>query len=98
MHLGVKAVIAKSLERIHTANLINFGIIPLTFEDEADYDKLEAGDEVSIKDIRQALGEGKQVKLRDETKGFDVSLHYDLTQRQREIILAGGLLNLHGKA
>jgi aconitate hydratase len=97
MHLGVKAVIAKSLERIHTANLINFGIIPLTFENESDYDKLDAGDEVSIKDIRQTLKEGKQIKLHDETKGVEIPLRYDLTPRQREIILAGGLLNLHGK-
>jgi aconitate hydratase len=98
MHLGIKGVIAKSLERIHTANLINFGIIPLTFENESDYDKLEAGDEVSIKGVREALKEGKPIVLRDETKGVDVPLHYDLTPRQREIILAGGLLNLHGKA
>jgi len=97
MYLGVKAVIAKSLERIHTANLINFGIIPLTFENEADYDKLDAGDEVNIMGVREALKEGKPIKLRDETKSVEIPLLYDLTPRQREIILAGGLLNLYGK-
>lgn len=97
MHLGVKGVIAKSLERIHTANLINFGIIPLTFENDADYEKLEAGDSVRIEGVREALGEGKPLVLKDETKGVEVPLKYDLTPRQREIILAGGLLNLYGK-
>jgi aconitate hydratase len=97
MHLGVKAVIAKSLERIHTANLINFGIIPLTFENEADYEKIDAGDVVRIDGARKALEAGKPLKLRDETKDFDVALKYDLTPRQREIIIAGGLLNLYGK-
>jgi len=97
MHLGVKGVIAKSLERIHTANLINFGIIPLTFENDADYEKLEAGDSVRIEGVREALGEGKPLVLKDETKGVEIPLKYDLTPRQREIILAGGLLNLYGK-
>lgn len=98
MHLGVKGVIAKSLERIHTANLINFGIMPLTFENEADYEKVEAGDEVTITGVRDALREGKKIVLRDNTRGLEIPLRYDLTPRQREIILAGGLLNLHGKA
>jgi aconitate hydratase len=98
MHLGVKGVIAKSLERIHTANLINFGIIPLTFENDADYEKIEAGDDVRIEQVRELLAEGKPLVLKDETKGIEVPLKYDLTSRQREIILAGGLLNLHGKS
>ena len=97
MHLGVKGVIAKSLERIHTANLINFGIIPLTFENESDYDKVEAGDDVRIEGARAALKDGKPLILKDETKGIEVHLKYDLTLRQREIILAGGLLKLYGK-
>jgi len=97
MHLGVKGVIAKSLERIHTANLINFGIIPLTFENDADYDKVEAGDDVRIEGARAALRDGKPLVLKDETKGIEVPLKYELTPRQREIILAGGLLKLYGK-
>jgi len=93
MYLGVKAVIAKSLERIHTANLINFGIIPLTFADEADYDKVDQGDEIEIPEARKILTEGGPLKLKNLTKGAEYNLNYDLTERQRGIILAGGLLN-----
>ena len=93
MYLGVKAVIAKSLERIHTANLINFGIIPLTFADEADYDKVDQGDEIEIPEARKILTEGGSLKLKNLTKGAEYNLNYDLTERQRGIILAGGLLN-----
>lgn len=93
MYLGVKAVIAKSLERIHTANLINFGIIPLTFADEADYDEVGQGDEIEIPEARKILTEGGSLKLKNLTKGAEYNLNYDLTERQRGIILAGGLLN-----
>ncbi|MFQ6091572.1 MAG: aconitate hydratase [bacterium] len=93
MYLGVKAVIAKSLERIHTANLINFGILPLTFAEEADYDGIEQGDELEIPDVRQALTDHRQLKLLNKSQGRELALRYDLSERQREIILAGGLLN-----
>jgi aconitate hydratase len=93
MYLGVKAVIAKSLERIHTANLINFGILPLTFINEADYDAIEQGDEVEISDIRGALTGDRELKLTNTSKSKEVTLKYDLSDRQKQIILAGGLLN-----
>lgn len=93
MYLGVKAVIAKSLERIHTANLINFGILPLTFRDEADYDTIDQGDEIEIQDVHQALTEGRDLKLLNKSKNTEVTLKYDLSERQTQIILAGGMLN-----
>ena len=94
MFLGVKAVIAKSIERIHTANLINFGILPLTFENPADYDRIAAGDHLRIEQVRSALEKGKSsLLLRNDTQDADLPLRLDLTDRQRAILLAGGLLN-----
>jgi aconitate hydratase len=94
MYLGVKAVIAKSIERIHTANLINFGIVPLVFENPADYDKIAAGDHLRIEQVRAALEKGKtKVTLRNDTKDADIPLTLALTERQRKILRAGGLLN-----
>ena len=93
MYLGVKAVIAKSFERIHAANLINFGIVPLTFVSPADYDSIEQGDALSCGDFRKAIETGAQVKITDMTKGRTFETKADLSERQRGILLAGGLLN-----
>ena len=94
MYLGLKAVIAKSFARIHWANLVNFGILPLTFENPADYDRLTQDDEFEISGVRKALSEGKPVKLRNITQGFEIPVQYTMTERQRNVMLAGGLLNL----
>ncbi|RKZ28057.1 aconitate hydratase, partial [bacterium] len=93
MFLGVKAVIAKSLERIHSANLVNFGILPLMFAEEADYDKLEKGDELEIPNVREKLEKNEPLVVKNKTKGFDIAVEHALSERQREIILAGGTLN-----
>jgi len=93
MFLGVKAVIAKSFERIHSANLINFGIIPLTFKTETDYDQLDSGDELQISEIRNAVSNNQPLTVRNLTKNKDFRVNYELTQRQRNIILAGGMLS-----
>jgi aconitate hydratase len=94
MYLGVKAVIAKSIERIHTANLINFGVLPLVFEHPADYDRIAAGDHLRIDQVRAALDKGKTtVTLRNDTQDADIPLKLAMTERQRKILLAGGLLN-----
>jgi aconitate hydratase len=90
--LGVKAVLAKSFERIHTANLINFGIIPLTFKNDADYDGIEQGDELEIPDVRKALEEGGPIKVVDKTKGKEFEAEYNLSGRQKSMLLAGGAL------
>jgi aconitate hydratase len=92
MYLGVKAVIAKSFSRIHHANLINMGILPLVFASEADYDAIELGDEWEIADLHAALQAGKDLTVRNLAQGGRFTLTYDLTERQVAIILAGGLL------
>ncbi len=92
MYLGVKAVIAKSFERIHAANLINFGILPLTFSNEADYDVVGANEKVEINGIKAALMKGSDLLLKT-SGGKTVTLKYSLSARQRDILLAGGMLN-----
>ncbi|MFB3766494.1 MAG: aconitate hydratase [Methanotrichaceae archaeon] len=91
MYLGIKAVIAKSIERIHAANLINFGIVPFYFADESDYDSLEQGAEIIIPGIRTALNNGNS-EFKAKIAGRDIRLKTSLSERQREILLAGGLL------
>ena len=94
MYLGVKAVIAKSFARIHFANLINFGILPLTFENPADYDKIEQGDELNAPNILKELDERKPITFINKTKGnAEYKFKYNLTDRQVKIIKEGGLLN-----
>ncbi len=93
MYLGVKAVIAKSFERIHAANLINFGILPLTFANEADYDTIGKNDGIEILDIKKTLERGANLLLRDAANETSIELKYSLSPRQRNILLAGGMLN-----
>lgn len=97
MYLGVRVLLAKSAERIHSANLINFGILQLTFVDEADYDRINVDDELTIDNIHQAV-EQDSVMVRNVTKGFDIKTSCNLTTRQREIVLSGGLLNYTSQA
>ena len=90
MYLGVKAVVAKSIERIHRANLINFGIIPFTFADAKDYDKLSAGDKIEIVGLKAAIeGDGTAV-LKTAKGSFTVKT--SLSDREKHLILCGGLL------
>ena len=91
LYLGVRAVIAKSFARIHVANLINAGILPLTFEDPADYDKLNQGDELLLTGLEQGMASGT-VTLKDATTGETIRLTAQLTERQRGMLRAGGLL------
>jgi aconitate hydratase len=93
MYLGVGAVIAKSFSRIHHANLVNMGILPLVFADEVDYDRIEQGDEWEIAGVHAALGAGQDLAVRNLAQGGAFAVTYDLTDRQVAIILAGGLLN-----
>ncbi len=92
-HLGVKAVIVKSLARIHRANLVNFGILPLLFVDKADYDKVAQGSTVSIPAAKIKAGKPVEAVVDGKTK---VKLTNDLTAKELDIILAGGLLNAVG--
>ncbi len=93
MYLGIKWVLTKSFARIHKANLINFGIIPITFASPDDYEKIDSGDEIAIGGVRDNLKKNKPLTLVNRTKGVEITGTYDLSDRQREIILAGGLLN-----
>jgi len=91
--LGVRAVIAKSFERMHKANLVNFGVLPLVFKAEPDYDRVDQGDELEIPRLREGLASGaSEIRVLDRTKGFEFIALCELTDRQREIALAGGAL------
>jgi len=92
MYLGVKAVVAKSFERIHTANLINFGILALTFADAEDYDRVEQGDVIEIPHVRARIERQEPIVLINKTRGIEIPLNYELSERQKRIVLAGGLL------
>ena len=93
MSLGVKAVIAKSFARIHWANLVNFGILPLVFAGEADYDRLNPDDDLEISEVRRALATGDPLRARNLTQGYEFPVRCSLSERQRQVLLAGGLLN-----
>ena len=96
LYLGVRAVIAKSFARIHAANLINAGIMPLTFEDPLDYDSLEQGDMLLLENIYEGMDRGKLV-LKDEKTGKYIQLMCSFTDRQKAILKAGGLLKYVGQ-
>ena len=93
LYLGIKAVVAKSFARIHVANLINFGIVPMTLECEEDYDRINEGDEIAIEGFSEAIKNGDGAVLVNRNNGARVPLKLNLTARQRAILLAGGMLN-----
>jgi aconitate hydratase len=93
MYLGLKMVLTKSFARIHLANLINFGILPLTFADPADYDKIEQGDKLQLPMVADIITTGADLMVKNLTKGVDIPVTYSLTPRQVAIVRAGGLLN-----
>jgi predicted aconitate hydratase len=93
MYLGIKAVIAKSFARIHKANLINFGILPLTFANKRDYAAIRPGDKIKITGISKKLSSGStSFKVQNLTRKKEFQVEIELTDRQRSILLAGGLL------
>ncbi len=93
LYLGIKAVIVKSFARIHCANLANAGILPLVFKDEKDFDSIDPMDELELPDIRTAIGNSARIFVENRTKGTRFEVEPMLTERQRAIVLAGGLLN-----
>ena len=92
MHLGVRAVIAKSFARIHRSNLINWGLVPLTFADPADWEGIERDDVLRIADLRVALVDGRRVAVGNTRSGASFGASCVLTPRERDLLLAGGLL------
>ena len=93
LYLGVKAVIVKSFARIHMANLINAGIIPMTFKNEDDYDKIDQMDELKITNLKDSIKNATEITVTNVTKGFDFKVLIDFSKRQRDMLIAGGLLN-----
>ncbi len=93
LYLGIKAVVVKSFARIHCANLVNAGILPLTFAQAEDYDAIDQGDLLALPDIRDRLQKGEPIVLYNKTKDREIALCCDISERQRDILLAGGLLN-----
>lgn len=92
MFLGVRAVLARSFARIHLSNLINWGVLPVMFEDPEDIYKLKLGDHLRITGVRNAILQGQPMILQNLTQDLSISVRHDLTHRQSEILLAGGLL------
>lgn len=93
LYLGVKAVVAKSFARIHAANLVNSGILPMSFENEADYDTIDLYDELLIENAKEQLLAGDVIILKNVTKSLEYKLNITLSQRQKDMLLAGGLIN-----
>ncbi len=93
-YLGLRVVVAKDYARIHWQNLPNFGVLPMSFADPADYDGVDQGDVLAFEGLRGALTGGGGIVARNVTKGSQVALSHDLSQRQIEMILAGGLINV----
>ena len=93
LYLGVKAVLVKSFARIHRSNLINAGILPLIFVNEADYDSISEGDELAIPDVKKLIMNGSELTVINKTTGKEIPVLCELSDRTRDIILAGGLLN-----
>jgi aconitate hydratase len=93
LQLGVKAVIAKSFARIHKANLINSGILPLTFVDEKDYEDIEVGDVLKIENAVEQVRRGGRITVKNQTKGTTFEVDLEVSDRNREVLIAGGMIN-----
>lgn len=93
LQLGVKGVVAKSFARIHRANLINSGILPMTFVNEEDYDKINEGDILVLENVREQIKSGDELLLKNKTANISIRVKVALSERQKDIMLAGGLLN-----
>ncbi len=92
MYLGIQVVLAKSFARIHHDNLINYGILPLRFTESADYDRINQDDNLLIKNVKELVSKGEFV-ITNETQGFEIRAYATLSDRQKEVLLAGGQLN-----
>ena len=95
LYLKVRGILAKSFARIHRDNLINNGILPMTFADEADYDRFDRDDELELPGVRALIERGaERIPVRNVTKGFTCEVLLPLSDRQRKMVLAGGLINM----
>lgn len=96
-HLGLRIVIAKNFARIHWQNLVNFGILPLEFDQERDYDSTEQGDMLVFRNLTSSLQSGNEIQMENSTRGEKISLRHRLSKRQAEMVLAGGLIPVFRK-
>ncbi|MDX1566327.1 MAG: aconitate hydratase [Longimicrobiales bacterium] len=94
-YLGVRAVIAKSYARIHAQNLVNFGVLPLIFENPDDHDSIDQGDELELPEVRSAVEEGRAIEVVNRTKDERYEVNVDLSERQKKMVLAGSILALY---
>ena len=94
-YLGVRAVLAKSYARIHAQNLVNFGILPLIFEDPEAHGRIDQGDELELPEVRSAVEEGRALEVVNRTKGDRYAVRLDLSDRQVKMVLAGSILALY---
>ena len=92
-YLGLRVVIAKQISRIHWENLVNFGVLPLTFADESDYEEIEQGDTLALSGVPEALRNGRELRLENRTKDSELTLRHGLSKRQIDVMLKGGLIN-----
>jgi len=92
-YLGLRAVLAKGFARIHSQNLINFGVLPLTFVDPADYDRIQAGDVLRLTNLRRELTEGGKLAVENVTRQYKFQVHHHMSPRQVLFLLRGGLIN-----
>jgi len=92
-YLGMQAVLAKDFARIHAQNLVNFGILPLTFVDPGDWDKIDQGDMLTVENVRNAISDGGEIKVNNKSKSQSYKVRHHMSERQVEIILAGGMIN-----
>ncbi|WP_031548070.1 aconitate hydratase [Salinicoccus luteus] len=92
-YLGLKVVLVKDFARIHLQNLINFGILPLTFENPADHEKIDEGDVIEFRNVHQAIQEGNTFTIRLKDSGEEITVRHSMTKRHLELMLAGGIIN-----
>jgi aconitate hydratase len=92
-YLGLRVVLAVGFARIHWQNLVNFGVLPLTFDDPTEFDRIENGDVLELRDLRRQVRELSVVEVRNATKGRDVTARHELSARLVEVLLAGGVIN-----
>jgi len=92
-YLGLRAVLAKGFARIHSQNLINFGVLPLTFVDPADYDGIQAGDVLRLTDLRRVLTEGGELVVENVTRQYKFQMRHYMSPRQVLFLLRGGLIS-----
>jgi len=92
-YLGLRVVIAKSFARIHWQNLVNFGVLPVTLEDESEYDRIDQGDLLKLTDLHEQIRAGSPIRIENRTKNRTFKVKQDLSGRQIDVLLAGGLIN-----